>query len=153
MSDFYRVIGRHSATPAAIPSTVLLLVAGATKRIWIHEVQIGSSNAAALAGAEFSIGKPTGSGTGGAAVTPVPTDASAPAAIFTALSAVGAPWTVEPVQPTNYDFRLGLDAVTTYIYTPKVPIMCAVSTRFAVRIETDNSATKVQWTTTVTVEE
>jgi len=152
MSDFYRVIGRHASTPGAIPSTVLMIVAGATKRIWVHEVQIGSSNAAALAGAEFSLGRPTTAGTGGVAATPVASDSGAPAAIFTALSAA-TPWSAEPTQPSNYDFRLGLDAVTTYIYTPKVPILVPLSGRFACRIETDNSATKVQWTCTMTVEE
>lgn len=152
MSDMYRVIGRHTGTPAAIPSTIVLLVAGATKRIWVHEIQVGSSNGAALAGAEISAGRPTTSGTGGAAYTPLAGDPGAPAAIFTALSASTA-FSAEPTQPATYDWRIGLDAVTSYIYTPKTPILVAVSTRFAVRVETDNSATKVQWTVTLTVEE
>lgn len=151
MSDFYTVVGKITATPTP-PATIALIAAGATKRVWLHEVHIGSANASALAGTTVSVGRPTTSGTGGAAYTPVPLDAGAPAAIFTALSAT-TPWSAEPTQPANYIWQQSLDAVASYIWVPKAPILVAVSTRIAVRVEADNSATKVQWTTTLVVEE
>ena len=151
MGDIYTVVGRITATPT-IPATVALITAGATKRIWIHEVHIGSSNAAAVAGAEFSSGRPTTSGTGGASYTPLPVDPAAPAAIFTALTAT-TPWSAEPTQPATWDVREGFDVLTSYLWVPKQPLLIATSGRFAVRIETDNSSTKVQWTATIKVEE
>lgn len=153
MSDMFKVIGRHSATPSASPSTIVMVINGATKRLWLHELQLGSSNASALAGVEWSLGRPSTQGTGGAAYVPRPVDSSAPAALFTAKTADTTPWSAEPTQPGTYDERLGIDAVTTYIYTPKTPIVVPISGLLAVRIEIDNSATKAQWTCTLTIEE
>lgn len=151
MGDMYTVVGKMTATPT-VPATILLIVAGATKRVWVHEVHLGSHNASALAGARVSLGRPTTSGTGGAAYTPVPIDSAAPAAIFTALSSSTA-WSAEPTQPATYIWEEGLDAVASYVYVPKAPIPLAVSTRMAVRVEVDNSGTKVQWTATLVCEE
>ena len=151
MGDIYTVVGRITATPT-IPATAVLVVAGASKRLWVHEVIAGSTNAAAVAGAELSGGRPTTSGTGGAAYTPLAADPAAPAAIFTALTAT-TPWSAEPTQPATWDFREGFDALASLIWVPKQPILIAVSTRWAVRIEADNSATKVFWTITLKVEE
>ena len=151
MSDFYSVVGRMTATPT-VPATIALIVAGATKRVWVHEVHLGSSNASALAGTRVSVGRPTTSGTGGAAYTPQPLDAGAPPAIFTALSSSTA-WSAEPTQPAAYIWEQGLDAVASYVWVPKTPVLVAVSTRLAVRVEADASATKVQWVATMICEE
>jgi len=151
MGDFYTVVGKMGATPT-VPATILMAVAGATKRIFIHEVHLGSHNASALAGARVSLGRPSTAGTGGAAFTPTPIDTGAPAAIFTALSSA-TPWSAEPTQPTNYIWEEGLDAVASYVYVPKAPIVVPTSGRIAVRVEVDNSGTKVQWTATLVVEE
>ena len=149
--DKYTVLGENNAAPT-IPSTILLIVAGATKRCWLTELNIGSKSATALAGAKLSVGRPTSSGTGGAAITPQPIDAGAPAAIFTALSATTV-WSAEPTQPGVYLYQIGLNAVGSEIWTPPEPICINVSTRLAVRIETDASTTKVQWVVTATVQE
>ena len=149
--DKYTVVGEFNATPT-IPNTILLIVAGATKRCWLTELNIGSKTATALAGAKFSVGRPTTSGTGGAAYTPVPIDPSAPAAIFTALSATTV-WSAEPTQPGTYIYQAGLSAVASEIWTPPEPILINVSTRLAVRIEADSSTTKVQWVVTATIQE
>ena len=151
MSDFYTVVGKITATPT-VPATIALILAGGSKRVWLHELHIGSANASALAGTTVSVGRPTTSGTGGAAYTPVPIDAGAPASLFSALSAT-TPWSAEPTQPASYIWQQSLDAVASYIWVPKTPILVAVNTRLAVRVEADNSATKVQWTTTLVVEE
>lgn len=149
--DKYSVVGQYNATPT-IPTTILLITAGATKRCWLTELNVGSKNAAALAGAKFSVGRPTTAGTGGAAYTPQPFDAGAPAAIFTALSA-STVWSAEPTQPGTYLYEMGLNAVASVIWTPPEPICINVSTRLGVRIEVDNSATKVQWVVTATIQE
>lgn len=149
--DKYTVLGELNAAPT-IPNTILLIVAGATKRCWLTELNIGSKNSTALAGAKISVGRPSTSGTGGAAITPQPIDAGAPAAIFTALSGTTI-WSAEPTQPGVYLYQTGLDVVATEIWTPPEPILINVSTRLAVRIEADASATKVQWVVTATVQE
>lgn len=149
--DKYTVLFENNAAPA-IPSTIGLIVAGATKRCWLTELNIGSKNAAALAGAKLSVGRPTTSGTGGAAITPQPIDAGAPAAIFTALSATTI-WSAEPTQPGTYLYQIGLNAVASEVWTPPEPYVVNVSTRLAVRVEADASATKVQWVITATVQE
>lgn len=149
--DKYTVLGENNAAPA-IPSTILLIVAGATKRCWLTELNIGSKSALALAGAKLSLGRPTSSGTGGAAITPQPVDPAAPASIFTALSATTI-WSAEPTQPAVYQYQIGLNAVGSEIWTPPEPILIPVSTRLAVRIEADASTTKVQWVVTATVQE
>lgn len=151
MGDLYTVTGRITATPT-IPATVVLVTAGATKRCWLRELEIGSTNAAAVAGAEISVGIPTTAGTGGAAITPLPIDSAAPAAIFTALTAT-TPWSAEPTQPATWHLRTGIDALTTFIWVPPVPIVMALNSRLAVRIEADGSTTKVQWTCTLKIEE
>lgn len=152
MGDFYSVTMKMNATPGAIPQTIGQIIAGATKRIRLHEVHIGSSSASALAGCRLSVGRPTTAGTGGAAVTPQVLTDGAPAAIFTALSAETV-WSAEPTQPSRYLHELGLDAVASYVWVPKDPVVAAVSTRLGFRVEVDNSATKVQWTITAVVEE
>lgn len=151
MGDIYTVVGRFVATPT-IPGTLVLITAGATKRLRLHSLEIGSTNAAAVAGVDISLGTPTSAGTGGGAYTPLPEDPGAPAAIFTALSA-STVWSAEPTQPTTWFFRGGLDALTTLLRQPDVPMIVPVSTRLAVRVEADGSATKVQWTVTLRVEE
>lgn len=149
--DKYTVLFENNAAPA-IPSTIGLIVAGSTKRVWLTELNIGSKNGAALAGAKISVGRPTTSGTGGAAIVPQPIDPSAPAAIFTALSATTI-WSVEPTQPGVYVYQTGLNAVASEIWTPPEPILVNVSTRLAIRIEADSSTTKVQWVVTATFQE
>jgi hypothetical protein len=140
-----------TATPT-VPATIALIVAGATKRLFVHEIHIGTSNASALAGTRVSVGRPTTSGTGGAAYTPQPIDAAAPPAIFTALSSSTA-WSAEPTQPAAYIDEFGIDAVASYPYIPKVPITVGTGTRLAVRVEADGSATKSQFVVTLKVEE
>lgn len=149
--DKYTVLGENNAAPT-IPSTILLIVAGATKRCWLTELNMGSKSATALAGAKLSVGRPSTSGTGGAAITPQPIDASAPAAIFTALSATTV-WSAEPTQPGVYLYQAGLNAVASEVWTPPEPLLINVSTRLAVRVEVDASTTKVQWVVTATVQE
>lgn len=149
--DKYTVLGENNVAPA-IPSTILLIVAGATKRCWLTELNMGSKSATALAGAKLSVGRPTTSGTGGAAITPQPIDAGAPAAIFTALSATTV-WSAEPTQPGVYLYQAGLNAVASEVWTPPEPLLINVSTRLAVRVEVDASTTKVQWVVTATVQE
>ena len=147
----YKVVGRLNAAPT-IPATILMVTAGGTKRCWVHELTIGARNASALAGARLSVGRPTTAGTGGASYTPQPLDAGAPAAIFTALSGTTV-WSAEPTQPSAYLDEIPLDAVATIVYQPKTPWLIPTSGRLAVRVEEDNSATKVQWTITAIVEE
>jgi len=149
--DRYSVIGRHTATPAT-PSTIALLVAGATKRLFVREVILGTETATTATSAAASLGRPTTSGTGGAAYTPLPSDAAAPAAIFTALSATTV-WSAEPTQPGTYDRRAAVNVFTTMLYMTESPLVIAVSTRFAARVEADTSGTKQQWTATIVVEE
>jgi hypothetical protein len=151
VSDIYTVQGRMAATPT-IPATVLLIVAGTQKRLWVHEILVSSTTATASASAEFTVGRPTTSGTGGAAVTPQPEDAAAQASLFTALSSSTA-FSAEPTQPAAYIDRVALNTLTSYLYVPKFPILVAVSTRLAVRVEADSTATKVQWIAQMTVEE
>lgn len=157
MGDIYRVIGVINAAPT-LPATVFLVVGGATKRCWLKTIHFGSQNGAALAGATVSIGRPTTSGTGGAAYTPLADDTNAPAAIFTALSA-STVFSAEPTQPATYIWRQSLDVVASYIFnaqevsTDPRGIMIPVSGRLAFRVEADNSATKVLWTATATIEE
>ena len=151
MADVYTVVGRITAAPT-IPATIVLIVGGATKRCRLVDMEIGSSNASALAGAEISVGRPTTSGTGGASYTPLAQDPAAPAAIFTALTAT-TPWSAEPTQPATWDARLGLDVLTTLLWTPPTPLIIPLNGRLAVRVETDNSATKVQWSCTLRIEE
>lgn len=149
--DKYTVLGENNVAPA-IPTTILLITAGATKRCSLTELNIGSKSATALAGAKLSVGRATTAGTGGAAVTPQPIDAGAPAAIFTALSATTV-WSAEPTQPGTYLYQIGLNVVASEIWTPPEPIIINVSTRLGIRIEADASATKVQWVVTATVQE
>lgn len=151
MGDIYTVVGRITAAPT-IPATVVMVTAGGTKRCWLHEMEIGSTNASAVAGAEISVGIPTTAGTGGVGITPLPIDVSAPAAIFTALTAT-TPWSAEPSQPATWHLRTGIDALTTFIWVPKHPVLIQISTRLAVRIETDGSATKANWACTLKIEE
>ena len=49
MSDMYTVVGKMSGTPTP-PATILMIVAAATKRCWLHELHIGTQNGSALAG-------------------------------------------------------------------------------------------------------
>jgi hypothetical protein len=149
--DKYTVLGELNATPTP-PATIVLVVAGATKRCWLTEVNWGSKTATALAGAKLSVGRPTTSGTGGAAITPQPIDPGAPAAIFTALSGTTV-WSAEPTQPGVYLYQAALNAVASEIWTPPEPILINVSTRLAVRVEADSSTTKVQWVVTLTIQE
>lgn len=149
--DKYTVLFEENAVPVP-PITIGLIVAGATKRCWLTELNIGSKTATALAGAKLSLGRPTTSGTGGAAIVPQPIDPGAPAAIFTALSATTV-WSAEPTQPGVYLYQIGLNAVATMIWTPPEPIIVNVSTRLGIRIEADSSVTKVQWVVTATVQE
>lgn len=149
--DKYTVLFENNAAPT-IPSTIGLIVAGATKRVWLTELNIGSKTATALAGAKLSVGRPTTSGTGGAAIVAQPVDAGAPAAIFTALSATTI-WSVEPTQPGVYLYQIGLNAVASQIWTPPEPILVNISTRLAIRVEADSSTTKVQWVVTATFQE
>lgn len=149
--DKYTVLGELNAAPTP-PATILLIVAGATKRCWLTELNIGAKNSTALAGAKISVGRPTTSGTGGAAITPQPIDPSAPASVFTALTGTTV-WSAEPTQPAVYVYQTAIDVVATEIWTPPEPILINVSTRLAVRVEVDNSATKVQWVVTATVQE
>ena len=149
--DRYDVIGRNAVAPA-IPSTIALVVAGATKRLFVRRITAGSESAGTATSAGLSLGRPTTSGTGGASYTPVAQDPAAPAAIFTALSATTV-WSAEPTQPTNYDQRIGLNVFTTYLEVFEQPYVVAVSARFAVRVEADVSGTKVQWTVTLGIEE
>lgn len=151
MGDFYTVVGRFTAAPT-IPGTLCLITAGSTKRLRIWSVEIGSTNAAAVAGAEVSLGAPSTAGTGGASYTPLAEDSAAPASIFTALTATTV-WSAEPTQPATWFFRGGIDVLATMLRQPAQPLIIPTSGRFAVRIETDNSATKVQWSCTVRVEE
>jgi hypothetical protein len=131
-----------------------MVTAGATKRCRMMALHIGSQNGAALAGCTVSIGRPTTAGTGGAAYTPLADDPSAPAAIFTALSS-STVWSAEPTQPATYNWQQSFDVVASYIYIPEDPkgILIPLNGRLAVRIEADNSSTKVLWTATMTVEE
>lgn len=152
MGDIYTVACAMTGATPATPTTIGLILAGATKRLWVHEIHFGSSNAAALAGTRISVGRPTTSGTGGAAVTPQPIDAGAPAAIFTALSS-STQWSAEPTQPGAYIWQQGMDAVASYPYIPKSPIVVGTATRLAVRVESDLSATRVLWVATFVVEE
>jgi len=145
MGDFYTITGTESGSPGARPRTLALLLAGATKRVWLHEVHIGSTSASALAGTRFSVGRPTTSGTGGAAYTPVPVDAAAPAAIFTALSS-STIFSAEPTQPASYIWSQGLDAVASYVWVPKSPIVVGISTRLALRIESEATPTIMNFT-------
>ena len=149
--DKYTVLFENNVAPV-IPTTIGLIVAGATKRCWLTELNIGSKSATALAGAKLSVGRPTTSGTGGAAIVAQPIDAGAPAAIFTALSATTV-WSIEPTQPAVYLYQIGLNAVGSEIWTPPEPILINISTRLGIRIETDSSTTKVQWVVTATVQE
>ena len=151
MGDFYKVVGRLNASPT-VPATILLLTAGATKRIRVHELLIGSRNGAALSGARLSVGRPTTAGTGGAAYTPQINTDGAPAAIFTALSGTTV-WSAEPTQPASYLDEIPLDVVATLQYRPVEPWIVPVTGRLAVRVEEDNSTTKVQWVVTALVEE
>lgn len=151
MGDMYTVVGKMAATPTS-PATILMIVAAATKRCWLHELHIGTQNGGALAGTTISVGRPTTAGTGGAAYTPLPEDPSAPASLFTALSSSTA-WSAEPTQPGTYIWQQGLDAVASYIWVPKTPIIVPTSGRLAVRVEADNSSTKVQWVATAIIEE
>lgn len=151
MSDMYTVACVMGATPT-VPATIGMVTASASKRLWVHQIDFGSLNAAALAGARISVGRPTTAGTGGAAATPQPIDAGAPAALFSALSAA-TPWSLEPTQPGAYIWQQGLDVVASYPYIPKVPLLVNVSTRLAARVEADASSTKVQWVVTFHVEE
>lgn len=149
--DKYTVLFENNAAPV-IPTTIGLIVAGATKRVWLTELNIGSKNAAAIAGAKISVGRPTTSGTGGAAIVAQPIDAAAPPAIFTALSA-STVWSAEPTQPSVYLYQFGLSVLTSEIWTPPEPIMVGINTRLGIRIEVDASATKVQWVVTATFQE
>lgn len=149
--DKYTVVAENNVAPA-VPTTILLITAGSTKRCWLTELIFGSKSAAALAGASISVGRPTTAGTGGVAITPQPIDAGAPAAIFTALGAQTV-WSAEPTQPGTYLHKFGINAVASMIWTPPEPILINVSTRLGVRIEVDASATKVQWVVTGTVQE
>ena len=151
MPEFYTAVGRLGTAPT-IPATLLLIVAGATKGFLLKELDFGSHNAAALAGAEISIGRPTTSGTGGAAITPQPLNSLDPASIATALSA-STVWSAEPTQPGTYLYRFALDVLQNGIWIPPKEIYVPISTRLAVRVETDNSATKVQWAVTATIQE
>lgn len=148
--DKYMVLGENNVAPA-IPTTILLLLTG-TKRAWLTELNIGSKSATALAGAKLSVGRPTSSGTGGAAIVPQPLDAAAPACLTTALSA-STVWSAEPTQPAVYLYQIGLNAVASQIWTPPEPILIGAATRLAVRIEVDASVTKVQWVVTATFQE
>lgn len=149
--DKYTVLGENNAAPT-IPSTILMILAGATKRCWLTELNIGSKTATALAGAKLSVGRPSTAGTGGAAIVAQPVDSSAPAAIFTAASATTV-WSAEPTQPSVYLYQIGLNAVASEIWTPPEPIMIPINGRLAVRVEADASTTKVQWVVTATVQE
>src|SRR3954453_6497947 len=149
--DKYTVLFENNAAPT-IPSTIGVIVAGATKRCWLTELNIGVKNSTALAGAKISVGRPTTSGTGGAAIVAQPIDPSAPAAIFTALTATTI-WSAEPTQPGVYLYQAGIDVVASQIWTPPEPILINVSTRLAVRVEADASSTKVQWVVTATIQE
>ena len=151
MADTYSVIGRLAAAPT-VPATILLMVNGATKRSRLVQVTVGSHNSTTANGAEITIGRPTTSGTGGAATTPVALDPAAPAAIFTSLSG-STIFSAEPTQPANYDYRIALDTLVTGIWTPPREFVVPVSGRVGFRIESDSSTTKVQWTITAHFEE
>lgn len=148
--DKYTVAWEENAAPVP-PITIGTISVGATKRVWLTELNIGSKTATALAGAKLSVNRAADAGTGGAAVTPRPIDPSAPAAIFTAKSATTV-WTVEPGTLVVLQ-QFGLNAVASFIWTPPEPIMFNVSTFAAVRIEVDSSTTKVQWVVTATFQE
>lgn len=153
--DKYTVIFENVVAPVP-PVTIGTISTGATKRAWLTELNIGSKNAAALAGAEFSIHRATiATGTGGTAYTPNPIDPGAAASLFTAKSANTLVWTVEPTfaLPAQAIYRIGLNAVASEIWTPPEPIMIPLSTMLVIRIEADASATKVQWVVTATVQE
>lgn len=153
MGDLYSAVAVMGATPAS-PATILLITASASKRLRIRSVEFGSSNASALNGSRVSIGIPTTAGTGGASITPQVVTNGAPPAMFTALSS-STPWSVEPTQPGAYVWQQGLDVVASYVWTPpdKDGFIIPVSGRVAVRVEADQSATKVQWVCTALVEE
>lgn len=148
--DKYTVVWEENATPVP-PITIGTISTGGTKRVWLTELNIGSKTATALAGAKLSLNRASDAGTGGAAVTPRPVDAAAPAAIFTSKSAT----TIFSVEPTITAvlWQIGLNAVATIIWTPPEPILLPISGFACVRIETDASATKVQWVVTATFQE
>lgn len=149
--DKYTVLFENNAAPV-IPTTIGMVTAAASKRVWLTELNIGSKTAGAIAGAKISVGRPTTAGTGGAAIVPQPIDPSAPAALFSALSATTV-WSAEPTQPGVYLYQFGLSVLTSEIWTPPEPILINVSTRLGIRIEVDASATKVQWVITGTFQE
>jgi hypothetical protein len=148
--DKYTVVWENNAAPA-IPSTIGSISVGATKRVWLTELNIGSKSAIALAGAKLSLNRAADAGTGGAAVTPRPVDPSAPAAVFTSKSATTI-WSVEPGTLVVL-YQIGLNAVGSMIWTPPEPIMFNVSTFGCFRIEVDASSTKVNWVVTATFQE
>ena len=151
MSDFYKVVGRQAGIAPTPPATILLITA-VTKRFWLWELVIGSINSTTPAGAEITVGRPSTAGTGGAAYTPLNQDSGGPAALATALTATTV-WSVEPTQPTTWDMRTGIDVLTTIIWVPPKPLLVNVGGRIGVRIEADNSATKVQWACSALIEE
>lgn len=148
--DKYTVVWENNAAPT-IPSTIGTISVGATKRMWLTELNIGSKSATALAGAKLSVNRSADAGTGGAAVTPRPIDVGAPAAIFTSKSATTI-WSVEPATLVVL-YQIGLNAVASEIWTPPEPILFNISTFACVRIEADSSTTKVQWVVTATFQE
>lgn len=148
--DKYTVMTEHTAAPVP-PITMMTISVGATKRVWLTELNIGSKTATALAGARISLNRAADAGTGGTLTTPSKVDAGAPAAIFTAKNLVSL-WTVEPGTLAPF-YSIGLNAVASEIWTPPEPILLNISTFFCIRIEADASTTKVQWAITATFQE
>lgn len=148
--DKYTVMTEHTAAPVP-PITMMTVSVGATKRVWLTELNIGSKTATALAGARISLNRAADAGTGGTATTPSKIDPGAPAAIFTAKNLVSL-WTVEPATLVPF-YSIGLNAVASEIWTPPEPMLLNISTFFVIRIEVDSSTTKVQWAITATFQE
>lgn len=148
--DKYTVVWEENAAPVP-PITIGTITTAATKRVWLTELNIGSKTATALAGAKLSVNRCADAGTGGAAVTPRPIDAGAPASLFSSKSATTV-WTVEPATLVVL-YQIGLNAVASEIWTPPEPILIPVSGFLCVRIEADSSTTKVQWVVTGTFQE
>lgn len=156
MADVYTVVGKTvGPVPATLPTTMLLLVAGATKRLRILRVEVTNLAALAATGAaqaRFTCGRPSTSGTGGAAVTPAPVDTSAPASIATALSGTTV-WSAEPTQPAQYDADFGVNQYGGTFWVPPREFVIPVNGRFAVRVEADAATARTQYEASVTFEE